>query len=205
MSGSDLKISSRFSSEYTRCVSLVIGLSDDQGFDSAEWQQRLFLKILLPENLRQQGDKHPDAGPNRPPDTIASWPRRILDCSDKLKRASIRPQLFSYGQGGHFSTFYDIEKKLILADNVNFLQYIQKVNNQKMYFRYAQTIHASLGFSSPPRCVENGTFFVPSNPSVWPGWPAWQGNARQILCRDVFAFLLSKLFFGNGCGRGETG
>ena len=47
---------------------------------------------------------------------------------------SIEPRLFSHGDGGHFSTFTDIEKKLILAHNVNFLQYFQKVNSYERPF-----------------------------------------------------------------------
>jgi len=49
------------------------------------------------------------------------------------------------------------------------------------HFRYAQTFHASPGFSSSPRCVKNGTCSVPSNPSVWPGWPC---TNRGVLARS---------------------
>ena len=49
------------------------------------------------------------------------------------------------------------------------------------HFRYAQTFHASPGFSSSPRCAKNGTCSVPSNPSVWPGWPC---TNRGVLARS---------------------
>ena len=54
------------------------------------------------------------------------------------------------------------------------------------HFRYAQTFHASPGFSSSPRCVKNGTFSVPSNPSVWPGWPCTNRGVLARSCAQVW-------------------
>jgi hypothetical protein len=35
------------------------------------------------------------------------------------QKVSMEPRLFSHGDSGHFSAFTDIEKKTILAHNVN--------------------------------------------------------------------------------------
>ena len=54
------------------------------------------------------------------------------------------------------------------------------------HFRYTQTFHASPGFSSSPRCVKNGTCSVPSNPSVWPGWPCTNRGVLARSCAQVW-------------------
>jgi hypothetical protein len=68
---------------------------------------------------------------------------------------SIRPRLFSHGDGGNFSAFTDIEKKMIFAHVVNFITILSESDCLQMaIFDMHRPFTHLLENWTPPRCSE---------------------------------------------------